>query len=60
MSKSKTYPDRPSYREEMYVDYDEDTALWCVFGLESGHAYVSRADEKSANDWLEEKERSRN
>ena len=22
-----------------YADYDEDTALWCVFGVHSGFAY---------------------
>lgn len=55
MSKNTTYPDRPTYREEMYVDYDEGEDEWCVFGLESGHAYASFGDQESANSWLEEK-----
>lgn len=33
-----------------YADYDEETAMWCVFhsDLKSGHAYSSWADEQSA------------
>lgn len=34
--------------EDRYVDYDEDTQMWCVFGLDSGFAYSSWADEVSA------------
>lgn len=57
---------RPTFRESIekdkkpdgkglnvYVAYDEETALWCVFGTESGFAYSSwfsedRADESAA------------
>ncbi len=48
----KTYPKRPNYPEETYVDYDDDTGLWCVFGLDSGHAYSSHASEEAALDSL--------
>lgn len=34
---------QPVPGEEKYADYDEDTALYCVFGLESGFAYSSWA-----------------
>jgi len=34
--------------EDLYVDYDEDSKLWCVFGTESGHAYTSNASEDGA------------
>lgn len=34
--------------EERWVDYDEETALWCVFGVDSGHAYSTHACEDDA------------
>ncbi len=35
-----------------YADYDEETAMWCVFhtDLKSGHAYSSWADQVSAEE----------
>ena len=41
-------------KEEKYVDFDTATGMWCVFGLESGHAYSSWASEKQANTHLED------
>ena len=29
---------------EFYVDLDEETGLYCVFGSETGHAYASFSD----------------
>lgn len=34
--------------EARWVDYDDETALWCVFGVDSGHAYSSHASETDA------------
>ena len=39
---------KPISGEAKYVDFDEDTGLWCVFGLESGFAYSSWASESDA------------
>lgn len=39
--------------EFRYVDYDEETALWCVFGLDSGHAYSSHASQEGAKESLD-------
>lgn len=35
--------------EERWVDYDEDTALWCVFGVDSGHAYSNHSSQGEAD-----------
>ena len=40
---------KPITNEARYVDFDEEIGLWCVFGTESGHAYSSHADQKTAN-----------
>jgi hypothetical protein len=40
-----TYSTKPIQGEKRWVDFDEDTGLWCVFGLDSGFAYSSHADE---------------
>ncbi len=39
---------RPVVGEEKYVDFDEDTGLWCVFGLISGFAYSTWSSEDQA------------
>ena len=36
-----------------YVEYDEDTGMWCVFGVESGFAYSSHGSEDDANKYCE-------
>ena len=38
--------------EKVWVDYDEDTALWCVFGLTSGHAYSTHVCQQDAVDQI--------
>lgn len=43
---------KPKPGEERYVDFDADTALWCVFGTESGFAYSSHASEEDAKQAL--------
>jgi hypothetical protein len=37
--------------EKLYVEYDEETASWCIFGSDSGHAYtcVSSKEEAEAD-----------
>ena len=40
--------------EEKYVDYDEDTQMWCVFGLNTGFAYASFFSEQVAKDYLDD------
>ncbi len=54
----KQYPKRPTVREEKYVDYDEDTACWGVFGTESGYCYNLSACGAGANDRLKDYERN--
>jgi hypothetical protein len=39
--------------EDLYVDLDDDTGFWCVFGENSGHAYSSWTSEADAQDDLE-------
>jgi len=34
--------------ESRYVDFDEPTGMWCIFGTDSGHAYASFASEEDA------------
>ena len=43
-------PTRPDYDEDRWVDYDEDTACWGVFGIESGCCYALYASEQEAVD----------
>lgn len=45
----KEYNTKPIPGEDRYVDYDNETGLWCVFGLDSGFAYSSDATEEAAN-----------
>jgi hypothetical protein len=47
------YPDHPKYREEMYVEWDFDTAAWGVFGEESGFCYATFASKAEAEEWLD-------
>ncbi len=39
---------KPIPCEKKYADYDEDTGLYCVFGLDSGFAYSSWASQTDA------------
>ena len=34
--------------EQVYVDLDDETGCWCLFGTETGHAYASFADREEA------------
>lgn len=36
-------------RGSVWVDFDEDSSCWGVFGTESGFCYSLHADEESAN-----------
>ena len=49
MNSDKNRPKRPSKPEEKWVDYDEETACWGIFGLNSGFCYGLYATEKEAN-----------
>lgn len=42
------YPRRPRQKEEKYVEFDEVTGMWCVFGVDSGYAYSTHASEEDA------------
>lgn len=35
--------------EGRWVDYDEETAGWGVFGVDSGHCYSLHSDQSQAN-----------
>lgn len=37
--------------KDFYVDFDEETELFCVFGDNSGFAYFAESDEKTAYEW---------
>lgn len=39
--------------ETKYVDFDEATGLWCVFGTESGKAYSTWSSREDALKSLE-------
>jgi len=43
-----SYGRRPTDPEDVYVDEDEDSGMWAVFGLDSGFAYSTHADEYDA------------
>lgn len=47
---------KPIKGEEKYVDLDEDTLLWCIFGSDSGFAYKSFASKLDAQRALGEME----
>jgi hypothetical protein len=51
----KNYPNRPAKHEERYVDFDDDSACWGIFGADSGHCYALFASEQEAEDHLEKK-----
>jgi hypothetical protein len=48
----KKYPEGIA-GESKYVEYDDESGMYCIFGLESGHAYSSFSDEKEAKEYLE-------
>lgn len=50
---------KPRAGEARYVDLDDDTALWCVFGVDSGYAYSSHASADEARDTLARSEARR-
>ena len=37
-------------KDELYVDWDDDSQLWCIFGTETGFCYGTYADEGTANE----------
>jgi hypothetical protein len=44
----KQYP-KPIAGEKKWVDYDDESAMWGVFGEESGYCYSTWSDEETAN-----------
>jgi hypothetical protein len=52
LARGLNYDTKPEPGEEKYVDWDDDTDMYCVFGEDSGFAYASFADKQDANDWL--------
>jgi len=55
---NKEYSAKPIPNEERYVDLDEDTNCFGVFGLESGFCYSIHFSEKDANNCLSEQRKS--
>lgn len=49
--RTENYPEG-KLEESKYVDYDEATGMWCIFGADSGHAYGSFASEEDAENSL--------
>lgn len=49
--RTEKYPEKV-FGESKYVDYDEATGMWCIFGADSGHAYGSFASEEDADESL--------
>jgi RNA recognition motif-containing protein len=45
---NKTLPSQPTEPETKYVDMDNDSGMWCIFGVNSGFAYRSFADKDDA------------
>lgn len=45
---------KPIIGEELYVDFDDDTGYWCVFGSDSGFAYSSWESVEQANEALKQ------
>jgi hypothetical protein len=50
----KEYQQHPAYSEKKYVDWDEETETWCVFGEYSGFAYRNSASKERAQELLEQ------
>lgn len=46
------YPFRPNYKEDKYVDFDEETACYGIFGTESGFCYGLYFSEEEAKENL--------
>lgn len=55
---SDEYHTKPIVGETKYVDYDEPTGLWCIFGADSGFAYGSFACEEDAEKTLKEEQKA--
>lgn len=51
---NKHYKTKPIAGEGKYVDFDDESMMYCVFGSDSGFAYASYADKGEANRKLEE------
>ncbi len=49
---NKEYSAKPIPNEERYVDFDEDTNCFGIFGSESGFCYSIHFSEKAANNVL--------
>lgn len=41
---------RPKTNEEKWVDYDDETACWGIFGTDSGFCYSLHLSEQDVND----------
>ncbi len=52
MKKFSKYPQRPNYKELKYVEFDEETGLWCIFGTDSGYTYKTHSNKIAANNAL--------
>lgn len=48
---SKHYP-KAILGEQKWVDYDEETESWGVFGVDSGHCYSTHSTEDQAEESL--------
>lgn len=44
-----TFKEAQNIDTEYYVDLDDDSGLWCVFGNKSGFAYDSYASKDEAD-----------
>lgn len=44
---------KPIHGEKQYVEYDDDTLCWGIFGLKSGYCYELYSTEFEANERLE-------
>ena len=43
--------------EEKYVEYDEDSAAFGVFGIDTGKMYKSFASKEEAEEWVKNHEK---
>jgi hypothetical protein len=49
INKRKLLPVRPTYKEEKYVEYDNEYEVWGIFGVDSGFCYATYSSEEEAN-----------
>jgi hypothetical protein len=42
----------PDFTEEKYVEWDEDSASWCIFGVDTGHCYSTHVRKEAAQAML--------